>query len=104
MLSMTTALALALQAAPAPPVCAAGLATGSSPKIWVYKSPGARKTDKLRRGSPLFVCSANGGWVYVLYRDRSHACPGTAAGIDVRYASACAGGWVQRQQVTLIRR
>ncbi|KTE17266.1 hypothetical protein [Sphingopyxis sp. H115] len=107
MLSMTTALALAMQTAavPAPPACPAGLAAGSA-RIWVYSAPsaGARKTAKLRPGSPLFICNANAGWLYVLYRDRRHSCPGTAAGLDLRYTSTCASGWLPRHRVAIVSR
>ena len=105
MLSITTALALAMQTAAVPPTCPAGLAAGNA-RLWVYSAPsvGARKTAKLRPGSPLFVCNGNAGWVYVLYRDRRHSCPGTANGLDLRYTSTCANGWLPRHHVALIRR
>lgn len=105
MLSITTALVLAMQTAAVPPSCPAGLAA-ANPRIWVYSAPsvGARKTAKLRPGSPLFICNANAGWVYVLYRDRRHACPGTAAGLDLRYASTCAGGWLPQHHAAVLRR
>lgn len=106
MLSMTTAaLAFALQAAPVAPSCPHGVAAGSA-RLWVYSAPGAgaRKTAKLRPGTRLFVCNANAGWLYVLYPDRRHSCPGTATGLDIRAASACASGWLPRQHVAVARR
>jgi hypothetical protein len=105
MLSMTTALALALQAAPAPPTCPLGVAAGGA-RVWVYNAPGRgmRKIWKLRAGAPLFVCNANAGWVYILYPDQRHSCPGTANGLDIRYAATCAGGWVPGHQVAVFSR
>ena len=104
MLPIMTALALALQTAPTAPTCPAGLAAGSA-RIWVYSAPvaGGRKTAKLRTGAPLVICNANAGWFYVLYRDQRHSCLGTANGLDIRYASTCANGWLPRNHVAIVR-
>lgn len=106
MLSMTTAaLALALQAAPAAPTCPLALAAGNA-RAWVYRAPsvGARKTARLRPGSPLFICGENAGWFLVYYPDQRHACRGTTNGLDVRAASTCANGWLPRHHVAVVKR
>ncbi|MBL0768709.1 hypothetical protein JI743_07830 [Sphingopyxis sp. DHUNG17] len=108
MLTTMTALAMTLQAASAPALCNYAVVAGSrrDPSVWVYRSPsmGARKTAKIKAGSPVFVCAGNAEWFQVHYADGRHSCRGTTGGLDRRLASTCASGWVHRHRIAVVAR
>ncbi|WP_411340718.1 hypothetical protein V6U71_01790 [Sphingopyxis sp. J-6] len=104
------ALLFAAQSGAAAPagVCSYAVIAGdaSSRKTNVHRTPtiASGKVGKLTRGTPVFVCGARGNWLWVHFAQGRHSCRGTANGLDVRYASTCAKGWVERHRVAVAAR
>lgn len=107
MLTITTALLLAMQAAPATSACRLARIAGTErdARTWVYRfpNPGARREARLRGGEGVFVCGEKGRWLWIRYADARHSCGGIGGGTPP-YTSACADGWVDRRRVVAVGR
>jgi hypothetical protein len=110
MIFASLALLLAAQGpvAAAPALCSYAVIAGdaSGRKTSVYRTPtiAAGKVGKLGRGTPVYVCGSRGNWLWVHFSQGRHRCRGTANGLDARYASTCAKGWVERRRVAVVAR
>lgn len=109
MILASFALLLAAQGpSAAPALCPHAVIAGdaSGRKTSVYRTPtiAAGKVGKLGRGTPVYVCGSRGDWLWVHFAQGRHACRGTGRGLDARYASTCAKGWVERRRVAVTAR
>ncbi|WP_432769721.1 MAG: hypothetical protein HEQ22_02960 [Sphingopyxis sp.] len=106
-LALLFAGAPATPAATAPGACPYAVvardATGRRTNVHRHPTLAAGKVAKLGSGTPVFVCGAKGGWLWVHFSEGRHTCRGTASGLDVRYARACAKGWVERHRIVAPR-
>ncbi|ALC10919.1 hypothetical protein [Sphingopyxis sp. 113P3] len=93
---------------PVPALCSAAViaADAGGRKTNIYRTPtiAAGKVGKLGRGTPVYVCGSRGNWLWVHFSQGRHICRGTRQGLEVRHASTCAKGWVDRRRVTIIAR
>lgn len=106
---IVSALTLLLAAQePAPAFCspAAIAADAGRRKTNIYRTPtiAAGKVGKLDHGTPVYVCGSRGNWLWVHFAQGRRACRGTRQGLELRNASTCAKGWVERRRVAATSR
>ena len=96
--------ASAASAALCPPARIARDQTGRRTNVHRTATLASGKVAKLGSGEVVYVCAAKGSWYWVHFADGRHKCYATSAGLDARYASTCATGWIQRHRLIAVAR